>query len=362
MGLWTSDISGLVETSLIEIDGAQKSGSGTLVRFAVALSSLTNQPMRMVRIREKRDKPGLRPQHLCALKACAQLSSGQLEGGKVGSREITYYPGGSLTAGVFEWDIGTAGSATMLAFTLIPLALFTGARTSFTVRGGLFQDFAPTALHMDKVLLPLLGQMGAKIDLKMIRPGYVPKGNGELSVSVESVKAPLKAFEKTQRGQISKIRGIALASHLESQSVARRMAEGSRELLAQKGCRPEIDIIEDTTAVQKGAAMLLWAETEGGCLLGSDMAGKRGRSSESIARSTVEGLLTDISTGATVDRFVADQLILFAGLANGRSRYIVPWLTDHMESNLWLIEKILGARTEFKENLISIDGIGFFRE
>jgi len=140
------------------------------------------------------------------------------------------------------------------------------------------------------------------------------------------------------------------------------MAEGSRELLAQKGCSPEIDIIEDTTAVQKGAAMLLWAETEGGCLLGSDMAGKRGRSSESIARSTVEGLLTDISTGATVDRFVADQLILFAGLANGRSRYIVPWLTDHMESNLWLIEKILGARTEFKKNLISIDGIGFFRE
>jgi RNA 3'-terminal phosphate cyclase (ATP) len=120
--------------------------------------------------------------------------------------------------------------------------------------------------------------------------------------------------------------------------------------------------MEDATAVQKGAALLLWAETEGGCLLGSDMAGKRGRSSESIARSVVDGLLTGISTGATVDRFAADQLILFAGLASGRSRYIVPWLTDHMASNLWLIEKILGARTEFKENLISIDGIGFFRK
>ena len=227
-----------METSLIEIDGAEKSGSGTLVRFAVALCSLTNQPMRMVRIREKRDKPGLRPQHLLAVKACAQLSSGQLEGGEVGSREITYYPGGSLKAGVFEWDIGTAGSATMLAFTLIPLALFAGARTSFTIRGGLFQDFAPTAFHMDKVLLPLLGQMGAKVCLKMIRPGYVPKGNGELGVSVESVKAPLKAFEKTQRGQIRRIQGISLASHLESQSVARRMAERSRELLAQKGCSP----------------------------------------------------------------------------------------------------------------------------
>jgi RNA 3'-terminal phosphate cyclase len=76
----------------------------------------------------------------------------------------------------------------------------------------------------------------------------------------------------------------------------------------------------------------------------------------------VDGLLTCIATGAAVDRFAADQLILFAGLASGRSRYTVPWLTDHMASNLWLIEKILGAGTEFKENLISIDGIGFFRK
>ena len=347
---------------MIEIDGAEKSGSGTLLRFAVALCSLTNQPLRMVRIREKRKKPGLRPQHLLAVKACAQLTSGRLEGGEVGSREITYHPGGSLKAGVFKWDIGTAGSATMLASTLIPLALFAGERTSFTIRGGLFQDFAPTAFHLDKVLLPLLGQMGANVGLKMIRPGYVPKGNGELSVSVESAKAPLMAFQKTQRGEIRRIHGISLASHLESGSVARRMAERSRELLEQKGFSPEVDIVEDTTAVQKGAALLLWAETEGGCLLGFDRAGKRGRSSESIAESAVDGLLRDIATGAAVDRFAADQLILFAGLASGRSRYIVPCLTDHIESNLWLVEKILGARTELKENLISIDGIGFFRE
>lgn len=347
---------------MIEIDGAEKSGSGTLVRFAVALCSLTSQPMRMVRIRQKREKQGLRPQHLLAVKACAQLSSGRLEGAEVGSKEITYYPGGSISSGFWQWDIGTAGSATMMAFTLIPLALFAGTRTCFTIRGGLFQDHAPTAFHMEKVLAPLLGQMGAKVSLKMIRPGYVPKGNGELDVSVEPVKAPLKAFAKTQRGEIRRIQGISLASHLAKQSVAQRMAERSRELLAQKGYNPYLDIIEDASALQSGAALLLWAESTGGCLLGFDRAGKRGRSSESIAQSVVEGLLTDISTGATVDRFAADQLILFAALARGQSRYIVPCMTDHIESNLWLIEKILGAGTEVKENLISIDGIGFFRK
>ena len=347
---------------MIEIDGAEKSGSGTLVRLAVALCSLTSQPMRMVRIREKREKQGLRPQHLLAVKACAKLSSGRLEGAEVGSKEITYYPGGSINSGVSEWDIGTAGSATMMAFTLIPLALFAGTRTRFTIRGGLFQDHAPTAFYMEKVLVPLLGQMGAGVSLKMIRPGYVPKGNGQLDVSVEPAKAPLKAFDKTQRGEIRRIQGMSLASHLAKQLVARRMAERSRELLAQKGYDPYLDIIEDTSAVQSGAALLLWAESTGGCLLGFDRAGKRGRSSESIAYSAVEGLLTDISTGATVDRFAADQLILFAALARGQSRYIVPCLTDHIESNLWLIEKILGAGTQVRENVISIDGIGFFRK
>jgi RNA 3'-terminal phosphate cyclase (ATP) len=190
----------------------------------------------------------------------------------------------------------------------------------------------------------------------------VPKGNGELQVSVEPAKTPLKAFQKTERAQILRIDVISLASHLADQSVAGRMAERSRELLAQRGYGAEVKIIEDTSAVQRGAALMLRAESADGCLLGFDMAGKRGRSSESIAENAVKGLLEDMATGATVDRFAADQLILFAGLANGQSRYVVPRLTDHIESNLWLIEKILGARTQVSENLICIDGIGFFRK
>jgi RNA 3'-terminal phosphate cyclase (ATP) len=346
---------------MIEIDGASKSGSGTLVRVAVALCSLTSQPMHMVRIRENREKQGLRPQHLFAVNACAQLSSGRLEGARVGSREIFYYPGRSIRTGVFHWDIGTAGSATMMAFALIPIALFGRAGTRFTIRGGLFQDNAPTAFHMKEVLLPLLRRMGARVSMKMVRPGYVPKGNGELEVSIEPASAPLEAFVRPQRGDIRSIYGIALASHLAGQSVAGRMADRSRRLLVQSGYNPGIEVIEDTTAVQSGAALLLRAETENGCLLGFDRAGKRGRSSESIAESVVEGLLTDMATGATVDRFASDQLILFAGLACGQSRYVVPRLTDHIESNLWLIEKILGCRTEIKENMICIDGIGFFK-
>ncbi|MDR3566623.1 MAG: RNA 3'-terminal phosphate cyclase [Syntrophobacteraceae bacterium] len=347
---------------MVEIDGAQKSGSGALVRVAVSLCSLAGLPLRMFRIRDKREKPGLRPQHLLAVKACAGQTSGRVEGAEVGSREIFYYPGAHINSGDFIWDIGTAGSATMLALAVIPGALFAKGESRFTIRGGLFQDNAPTAFHMQKVVLPLLGLMGARVDLRVVRPGYVPKGNGELELVVEPAQGALMPFDKMRRGEIVSIDAIAMASHLAKQSVARRMAERSRELLEKRGFHAQMEIIEDVSAVQSGASLLVRARSDEGCLLGFDGAGKRGRSSESIAEGVVGGLLADLQTGAVVDRFCADQLIPFCGLAHGQSRFIAPCRTDHMESTLWLIEKILGCGTRAQGNLICIDGIGFFRK
>lgn len=314
----------------------------------------------MVRIRERRDKPGLRPQHLQALRACAVMSSGRLEGDVVGSREIYYYPGSTLLGGKYAWEMGTAGSTTMLAFTALPLALFAHGSCSFSMGGGLFQDFAPSAFHMQEVLSPLLKRMGADIHLKMMRPGYVPEGGGRLHMGVTPLDAPLRPIRLTRQGTVAEIRGIAIASHLQEEKVAMRMAEQTRKLLLQRGHRQtKIQAIEDSTAVQKGAALLLLAETDRGCILGADQAGKPGRRSENIAGFVVKSLLEDLETGATTDRHVADQLILFAALAEGRSEYLIPTVTEHVHSNLWLVHKILGAKTELNGNVVRIQGIGF---
>jgi len=70
--------------------------------------------------------------------------------------------------------------------------------------------------------------------------------------------------------------------------------------------------------------------------------------------------MEDITTGAAVDRHIADQFIIHAGLAEGISRYSIPRITSHIETNLWLIEEFLGARTKISDNLIiEIEGIGF---
>jgi RNA 3'-terminal phosphate cyclase (ATP) len=344
---------------LIEIDGSEHSGSGTLLRYAMALATLLGEPLHMVRVRAKRDKPGLRSQHLQAVRACASLSGGHLEGAELGSQEIFYHPGKALQEGDFRWDIGTAGSTTMLAFTLIPLALFAKGPCRFSITGGLFQDFAPSAFHMREVLIPLLRRMGAQVRLEILRPGYVPRGQGNLMLEVEPLSGFLQPLFLQQQGKVRGVRGISLASHLAKEKVAERMASHCQRLLERQGYPVEVQVLTDQTAHQKGAALFLGAETYGGCLLGADRAGKLGRRSEAIAEFVVASLLEDLETKATTDRHLADQLILFAALARGTTRYLIPRVTDHVETNLWLVEKILGTKIELSGSDLRLEGIGF---
>lgn len=346
---------------MIEIDGSVHSGSGTLLRYAVALATLVGRPLRMTRIRAKREKPGLRPQHLQAVLACSALSGGRLEGARVGSQEILFWPGDSLKGGNFRWDIGTAGSTTMMAFTLIPLGLFAQEPCQFSITGGLFQDYAPSAFYMQKMLVPLIQKMGAEVRVEIQRPGYVPRGNGQLTLEVKPLAAPLKPLSMLEQGSVKDISGISLSSHLEKERVSERMAEECIRLLKKSGYQARIDVLHDTKAIQKGAAMILWAQTSTGCLLGADQAGRPGRRSEAIAQFVVETLLDDLQSGATTDRHLADQLILFASLAKGVTEYRIPRRTDHVDANLWLVEKILGARTELRGNHLIVEGVGFHR-
>ncbi len=343
---------------MIEIDGSTHSGSGTLLRYAVALATLKGEPLHIFRIRAKRPKPGLRPQHLSAVKACATISGGGIDGAEVGSGEIVYRPGHNLTGGQFHFNIGTAGSATMAAFTLVPPALFSAGESRFTITGGLFQDFAPTFFHMERVLVPLIRRMGAEISLEMLRPGYVPRGQGRLHLAVRPCKG-LEPLQPAAQGRVRSVTGISFSSNLHEQRVSRRMADRCAARLGQAGYACSIEVREDTSAAQRGAALLVWAETDSGCMLGADQAGKPGRRSEDIADFVARSLLEDLNSGACTDRHSADQLILFAALARGTTEYTVPAITDHVEANLWLVEEILGVRTRITGKVVQIEGIGW---
>jgi len=342
---------------MITIDGAAKSGSGTIVRYSITLASLLGKEIKIENIRAKREKPGLRAQHLKVIQACQEMCQSIVSDAVIGSREITYVPKERFKGGEYHWNIGTAGSTTMFAQALLPLACFAERPSKFRLEGGLFQGFAPSAYHMKFVLLPLLREIGIRAQFKIIRPGYVPRGGGIIEMEVEPVEKfePLSLIEQ---GDILGIKGIALSSHLKERKVSHRMAEECRKTLNSYGFRAEIEEIYDESSLQEGAALAIYAEMSSGSKIGSDRAGQPGRSSESIGRYVVQNFVEDVKTGAAVDRYVADQLIIYAGLAEGTTKYSVPGITEHVETNLWLIEEFLGSKTKTRGNLIEIEGIG----
>jgi RNA 3'-terminal phosphate cyclase (ATP) len=287
---------------MIDIDGGERSGSGTIVRLAVSLCTILGEELRLTNIRAKRDKRGLRPQHQQVVTACASLCGGEVERAELGSSEIVYRPGQRIKGGAYEWDIGTAGSTTMLAMSLILVCCFADKPSALTLKGGLFQDFAPSAHHMRRVLLPLLQRMGVDAELDVKRPGYVPGGQGILQVRVKPTRAGLGPLILTDQGKVISARGIALSSHLAEQEVSDRMAEECSTRLKEAGYDADIEAVYETSASQKGADLTVWVETDGGVIIGSDRAGKLGRRSEEIGRYVAASILDDLKTGATVDR------------------------------------------------------------
>ncbi|MCS6924304.1 MAG: RNA 3'-terminal phosphate cyclase [Candidatus Binatia bacterium] len=345
---------------MVTIDGAQKSGSGTLVRYAVALATLLGQPLRVYNVRAKRPKPGLRAQHVSAIHACAELCQARVDGVSVGGREFTFVPGTRIRGGTFAWDIGTAGSATMLALGILPVACFATSPLTARITGGVFQDFAPSPYHLQYVLAPLLARMGVTVELRVIRAGYVPQGAGVIEMTVKPVTTVLTPLTMVEQGQVQQVTGIALASHLAERKVSERMARTCEQQLTAAGLSCRIERITDTTALHAGACLAVWAKTSTQCYLGADRAGALGRSSEAIGRYVAASLLADLTSGATIDRYGADQLALFAALAQGTSRYLVPRITDHLESNLWLAAQF-GARGECRGHEVTITGLGLRR-
>jgi RNA 3'-terminal phosphate cyclase (ATP) len=345
----------------IVIDGGERSGSGTIVRHSLVLSSLIGLGLEINNIRSRRQKPGLRPQHLQTVKAVQEMTRGRLSELKVGSSSLQFQPGGLPLAGEYAWDIGTAGSTTMLASTVLPLAAFAKGPCTFLIEGGVFQDFAPTAFHLQFTLIPALEKMGYRVELEILRPGYVPRGGGRILVRTESVADCLLPLTLNHRFDPERVWGIALSSHLREREVSERMAARCQQELRKRRLSSEFRLLFDNTAAQPGAALALFAEDKLGAILGADRAGARGRPSEEIAKHVAGSLLEDLQTAATVDRFLADQLILYAALAEGTSEYRVPRVTDHLETNLWLVERFLGVKSTIEAGLLRIHGLGYRR-
>ncbi len=329
---------------MFEIDGSQKSGSGTILRLAIALAAIRGKPLHITHIRQNRPQPGLKPQHLESVLTAAKLCSADLEGAQLNSGELWFKPG-AIRGGRVEAEIGTAGSIPMLFMAALPICVFAKETVQLHVsKGGTDTTHAPTINYMRNVFLPAIKRLGADAEITVQKYGYYPKGMGEATLVVKPT-GKLQPIQFEKQTATKNVTGVSICTFLADRHVARRQAKTADETLALSGYKADIQIINDSSnPVQKGSSITLWAESKNGATLGADAIGELKKTAEAVGKEAAEKLVAELASGSTVDMHLADMLIPYMALAKGASAYLTRGISDHIEANIWLAGKILGAR------------------
>ena len=338
---------------MLEIDASYGEGGGQLLRMAVALAAITATPVQLHHIRAGRARPGLAPQHLAAVRAVAQVCGAQLAPLEPGAQELRFEPG-ALRAGSYEFDIGTAGSITLLLQALLPVLLCAPGPSDVVLRGGTDVRAAPPLDYFTHVLLRLLQPMGVQVQLHELRRGYFPRGGGEVRLQV--TPGPLQALRLDSAGALAAVSGVAHVANLPAH-IAERMRGAAQQRLAARGTPPHIEtrVLGPAQAIGMGGALVLWAQTAHSTL-GAARVAERGLRAEDIGTSVATELLAELDRGATVDVHAADQLLIYTALAEGASRYRTRELSRHAQTAIWLIEHFLPRRfgTEVQGSAVAI--------
>ena len=323
---------------VIEIDGAYGEGGGQLVRTAVALAAITGKPVRLANVRPRRDKPGLAPQHLAAVRAVAAVCGAECTGLELRSQAFTFAPG-ALRGGTFRFDVGTAGSVTLVLQAILPVLACAPEPARVTVVGGTDVRAAPPLDYLCHVLLALLDRMGVRALPRPIRRGYYPRGGGEVEVTVAPARPRPLLIDHAHAPP--RVDGVAHVSNLPAH-IAKRMRGAALARLGSVPAHVDTPTLGGDDAVGQGGAIVLWARTDQ-TVLGAGRVAERGVRAETLGDAAGAELAADVAAGAALDTHAADQVLVYLALAGG-GRFTTREVTSHARTAIWLIEQFLPVR------------------
>jgi RNA 3'-phosphate cyclase len=336
---------------MIEIDGSRGEGGGQLVRTAVAVSAALGKAVHIVNIRAKRQQPGLAAQHVAAVKCVAGLCNAQTADAEVGSPMLAFRPG-PLRASNLKIDVGTAGSIPLVLQAGILAASFCPAETTLEITGGTDLRYAPPMDYLANVLAPLLAKLGIHVSVEIRKRGYYPRGGGDVSAVVRPPPKPL-AFRVEGPGRTLSIGGKAHVVELGA-DIAKRMASSAAAELKSFPAPVRIDE-EAPPGLGPGTGITVWAKTEHS-VLGASALGEKGLRAENIGAVAGRELAAELKAGPSLDIHAADQLAPYLALGGGGA-FTVRSLSPHLETMMWLMTEMTGARfrIEKKYGLMRIE-------
>lgn len=326
------------------IDGSIGEGGGQILRTSLSLAAITGTEIQIEKIRAKRDKPGLKRQHLTCINAVAEICGAKVSDVTVGSRELEFAPN-AIKAGDYRFDVGTAGSVTLVAQTIIPVLLKADGVSTVTITGGTHVPYAPTWEFFELCYLPELRRMGAEVEAKLETSGFYPAAGGV-------IKLKIKPFDESRRNRFyeltnlggfkgGKVVGVVSA-------LPRSIAEAEAGIVASKFRELKLkQEIREVESFGPGNYCYVQLDYERASVVISSV-GTYNKSRKAVANDVVQQTNEFLKLGKTCEKHLADQLLVPAAVLLECRR----WYFDEFED--WKVD-VQKETEHFKTNQLVID-------
>jgi RNA 3'-terminal phosphate cyclase (ATP) len=289
-------------------------------------------------------------QHLTAVNAAAEIGLAAIEGNRIGSQAFTFEPE-TIKPGNYRFAIGSAGSCTLVIQTILPALLTAGEPSEVILEGGTHNPFAPPFDFLEKAFLPVVNQMGPRVDAVLEKPGFYPAGGGRFRVSINPVG--FNRIDLIERGNIVTKTACACVANLPVH-IANRELKVIHETL--KWDRELLKAVEVENSQSPGNILTVAVESENITEVFTGF-GEKGVSAEKVANRAVKSVREYLAFNVPVGRYLADQLLIPMALAGGgKFRTLSP--TQHTTTNIEIIKKFLDveiAAYEYDQNQWEIE-------
>jgi RNA 3'-terminal phosphate cyclase (ATP) len=320
---------------ILQIDGSMGEGGGQILRSALSLSLITGKAFHIGNIRANRDNPGLQRQHLAAVEAATAIGQAEVSGAVRGSQVLHFSPK-QVTPGDYHFNVGTAGSTTLVLQTVLPALLKATGSSALLLEGGTHNPMAPPFEFLDKAFLPLIRAMGPRVNAKLDRHGFYPTGGGKIRVLIDPVP-DLRRLDLTTRGEV-RIRATAIVANLPRLIAERELKVLKRELDLDSA---DLDLDEIRTPAP-GNIALVEVQSENVTEVFASFGAKEIRS-ETVAMRLVDEVKSYLAADLPVGQHLADQLLLPMAIGAGGSFVTMP-LTMHSLTNMEVLKMFLPVR------------------
>ncbi len=331
------------ERRTIELNGSHGEGGGALFRTALAMAALTQQPVRIFNVRGAMRRQGVTAEDLTYLNALVKITDGSAEGDEIGAEEVLFWPKTLVkplrgTLDLQEHEKGqTPGSALIVAEFLLPVLASAPGVSQVTIRGETFNNNVLTYDAFERSALPAHREQALYAVSGLKYGGFGWGASGEVYLEVEPGLTESIQWEK--RSEEVRCGIVASYSEVDRKRVA-KIQDYAIKLLQDQGLEPESEIIP-VQSRQKGVCLTAWMNGTDSGSGSSSACAVHLQEEGGLAEKCVNPLLEWMKTETGVDPFLADQLLMPAALAEGKTVYSTSKVTRRLITMAWVIKHIM---------------------